>query len=437
MKVLKLSGSEILVGICNKSAPGASLPPSVLLTLPLGSRFEQGSSQVGAAHFCKAASFLSNAYESKLAITREAELRPAPLSATLTRERLLLFATCSQSALASVVNSLAAMAECRNYVEHEFERLRNFVEFEVEQNLLQPLHVAVDSLHHVAFRGGLGNSLFGTKNAARSISKASVETFKQAAIQRRRLRHPISLCFLNADPAQVSRILDHESFLEKVNRLPVVEADAAPEPKERKYFGGELRLSLGNSKVLAVAFPAAHEDSAVAGVAAALLKDTGNVQFSDAELTPWSELKQRAGVSVQTIFESHSDSRLFGYALSFENNVTRSFALEALRTAQRSFASLASSVPKDLLARAKIEAKALRIRTLNDSGRFDALNLLSKELFIGHKITDHESFFSAIDSVSEEHVRQFFASAISQHPSFVAVGNLVELPYADELFVAQ
>ncbi|OWZ70312.1 hypothetical protein AYX14_04277 [Cryptococcus neoformans] len=168
------AGGVNVVGFENK---GPAATSSLTVAIKAGSRYE---TTPGVAHVLKSFAYKATASASALRTAREAELYGGVLSAALTREHLLLSAEFLRGDEEHFLNVLASVLSSSQFYRHELSELvLPVVEAETISSQAIPSTIALDLAHSLAFRRGLGNSLYANKNYPVSID--DVKSFGEAA----------------------------------------------------------------------------------------------------------------------------------------------------------------------------------------------------------------------------------------------------------------
>ena len=191
---------------------------------------------------------------------------------------------------------LSSFITSAKFTRHEFdEYVAPLVAADTEAATSDPATHAIDVAHALAFRSGLGSSLFAP--AHNSITAEDVKSFASASFT----KDNIAIVGTGIDKFTFTKLVE-QSFT-STNASPVVSAPAS------KYFGGETRLKgHGGLQTVFIGFGTAHKSTDIA-VLAAHLSPSPSVKWSKG-LSPLSSLPE--GTSVQTVYLPYSDATLFG-----------------------------------------------------------------------------------------------------------------------------
>ncbi|KAH9440746.1 hypothetical protein Pst134EA_032312 [Puccinia striiformis f. sp. tritici] len=376
------------------------LTASISLFIKAGSRYQPNH---GIAHLLKNSVFKSTQKRSALSLVRETELLGGVLTSSLNREHLILSAEFLKGNDSKLTR-------------HEFhEEVLPGAKSEYTQAQEDPTIVAIDQAHQLAFRGGLGNSLF--INPHLSASHESVIDYARSSFGNTK------------DQAIVSTGIEAERLTELVNQFFIVPTTTSSASSDQKssYHGGEARItSPHGSDTLLVAFKGSEGPSneAVYTVLQHLLgSDPASVKWSNGT-SPFSSLP------VKAFHLSYSDIGLFGILVKAPANQSKTFATQALNEIKK--IANGEGVDKGSINRAALKARFLVASNLENN--LTRTELLGTQSLISPKspsqITD---LYSSYSQVTPDQVIQAAKSIIKSAPTTVAVGNTQELPYFDQL----
>jgi len=195
------------------------------------------------------------------------------------------------------VDVLTSFITSAKFTRHEFEEyVAPLVSSETEAAAHDPASRAIDIAHTLAFRSGLGSSLFAP--AHHDISVADIKSYASAAFT----KGNIAVIGTGIDTATLS------SLVEKA--FANASAGPATSSSVSKYFGGETRLEgHGGPQTAFIGFGTTGNSSAELAALAAHLSPAPSVKWSKG-LSPLSSLPE--GTSVQPVYLPYSDATLFG-----------------------------------------------------------------------------------------------------------------------------
>ncbi|KAG8215156.1 Metalloenzyme, LuxS/M16 peptidase-like protein [Butyriboletus roseoflavus] len=201
---------------------------AVTFLVKAGSRYETSP---GVAHALKNFAFKSTAKRSTLGTVRESELYGGVLSATLSREYIAFKSEFLRGDESFFTSVLASILNTPKFLPHEYtEYVLPVVRDEATAASQSPGTVAVEAAHALAFRNGLGASLFASPHSP--ISLESVKAFAKEA-------------FTSSNVAVVGTGIDSARLAELVDKALADAALPTGSPvtaAPSKYFGGSTRI---------------------------------------------------------------------------------------------------------------------------------------------------------------------------------------------------
>ncbi|OBZ74636.1 Cytochrome b-c1 complex subunit 2, mitochondrial [Grifola frondosa] len=285
-----------------------------------GSRFE---SKPGVAHALKNFAFKSTDKRSTLGTVREAELYGGVLSSSLSREHLAITAEFLRGDEAFFVDVLSSFLTSAKLTRHELtEWVGPVCEAESAAAFSNPATRAIELAHALAFRSGLGSSLFAS--AGTHVSAEDVKAFAASVFG----AGNVAVLGTGINPATLQKLLEKS--------LGSISKTAAPASPASSYFGGETRLDAhGGPETVFIGFGSTGAPSAELAVLAAHLDPTPSVKWSQG-LSPIAA-GVPAGASVQAVLFPYSDATLFGLlvqgATTADVKAAGKAAVAALKTA--------------------------------------------------------------------------------------------------------
>lgn len=195
------------------------------------------------------------------------------------------------------VDVLSSFVTSAKFTRHEFdEYVAPLLAADTEAATSDPGTRAIDTAHGLAFRSGLGVSLFAP--AHNSITAADIQSFASASFA----KDNIAVVGTGIHQSTLSKLVEQSFTL--ANASSVVSSPAS------KYFGGETRLEgHGGPQTVFIGFGSTDADSTGLAALAAYLSPSPSVKWSQG-LSPLSSLPE--GTSVQTVYLPYSDATLFG-----------------------------------------------------------------------------------------------------------------------------
>ncbi|PPQ85756.1 hypothetical protein CVT25_003074 [Psilocybe cyanescens] len=382
---------------------------SVTVLVKAGSRFEP---KEGVANALKNFAFKSTKTRSAIGTVRESELYGGVLYSTLGREHLALTAEFLRADAPYFVDVLTSFVTSAKFTRHEFEEyVAPLVASEAEAAAHDPATRAIDAAHQLAFRSGLGSSLFAP--AHNDITVADIKSYASAA-------------FTKGNIAVVGTGIDQATLASLVEKaFAKAAAGSAASTPASKYFGGETRLeSHGGPQTVFIGFGTTGAPSAELAALSAHLSTTPSVKWSQG-LSPIASLPK--GTSVQPVYLPYSDATLFGLLVQ---GTTTAGVKEAGQAAVAALKAAAKGIKAEELKSAISKAKFAAASAVDT--REGLVNALGSKAFSGSEIS-LESTLSSLDNLGVDAFSKAAASLLSAKPTYVAIGDSHALPYADEL----
>ncbi|KAI0341155.1 LuxS/MPP-like metallohydrolase [Trametopsis cervina] len=382
---------------------------SVTFLVKAGSRFEN---KPGVAHALQNFAFKSTSKRSGLATIRATELYGGVLSSSLSREHLALTAEFLRGDEEYFVDVLSSFITSAKFTRHELlEFVAPVCESEATAAASNPATRAVEIAHGIAFRSGLGAPLLATEHA-----HVDVEGVKSYA----------SSVFGKGNIAVLGTGISQEALTKLVEKsLGSLSASSSPSGTPTAYYGGETRVdSHGAAETVFIGFGATGAPSPELAVLAAHLNPQPSVKWSEGTSPISAGLPK--GASVQTVFLPYSDATFFGLLVQGQTAEDVKTAGKAAVAALKAASSAKAEDVKKAVAKAKFAAA-----TSTDS-RSGLVTVLGSKVLAGASASLSESI-SALDKVDASALSKATSSLLKAKPTYVAVGNITSLPYADEL----
>ncbi|KAI0791108.1 Metalloenzyme, LuxS/M16 peptidase-like protein [Abortiporus biennis] len=382
---------------------------AVTFLVKAGSRFE---TKPGVAHALKNFAFKSTNKRSALGTVRESELYGGVLSSSLSREHLALTAEFLRGDESFFVDTISSFLTDAKFTRHELqEYVAPVCAAESTASASNPASRALELAHIIAFRNGLGSPLFASEH-----SDIVVDNVKEFA----------SSVFSKGNVAVLGTGISQEALSKLVEKtLASLPASAPASSTPTKYFGGESRVeSHGGPQTVFVGFGTTGAPSAELAVLAAHLNPQSSIKW--AESTSPLAAQIPATASVQAVSLPYSDASLFGLIIQGETaedvKVAGKAAVDALKAA--------GSLSGDELKRAVAKAKFAAANAVE--GRSGLVAALGPKVLAGSSASV-QGLVSSYDKVDASAFSQATSTLLKAKPTFVAIGDIQALPYADEL----
>ncbi|TFK73095.1 LuxS/MPP-like metallohydrolase [Pluteus cervinus] len=384
---------------------------AVTVLVKAGSRFEP---KPGVAHALKNFAFKSTTKRSALGTVRESELYGGVLSASLSREHLALTAEFLRGDEAFFVDLLSSFLTSAKFTRHEFEEyVLPIVESDSITAIADPATRAIELAHALAFRSGLGSSLFASPH--NSLTVNDVKSFASSV-------------FTKGNIAVLGTGISQESLSKLVEKsLGHAQPSASAASPASKYHGGETRVEgFGGPQTVFIGFGSSGAPSNELAALAAHLSPQPSVKWSQG-LSPLSKSIPE-GTSVQTVYLPYSDASLLGLLVQGQ---TVAGVKEAGKAAVQALKSAAAGGVQDSDLKKAIAKAKFTTASAVDS-REGLVSLLGSKLLTGSDAS-LASALSSFDALTSATVSKSATALLNSKPTYITIGDIQELPHADEL----
>ncbi|TIB94472.1 LuxS/MPP-like metallohydrolase [Wallemia mellicola] len=391
-----------------KSAFKPSLAGSLNVVFNAGTRFEDNQ---GVANVLKNFAFRNTAERSSLRQVREAEAAGGVLYSTLTRDNLILSTDFLPQHQELFVQILADVVKSTKFTQHEYdEAVKPALQAEFNAAQQNALIQAIDTAHTIAFRRGLGNSLFSASEHPVKLEDVKAYASKVYSAD--------NVAFLSTGPSDIS------SSLSKY--FSGLSSTGQAQTQKSQYFGGEQRLNLpheGHALPSAFISWGSNSSSPAHTVLAELLGSGSNIKWNKG-LSPLAAIEE---ADVKAVNFEYSDASLFGFAVqsSSESNVKK-----ASQKAVEAFKKIAQNGVESTQLQAAIAKSKFNYTLYADSA--DGWKQINGNGLINNNLKSLDQVLGEFDAVSTSSIQQAAADLLKNKVTLVTVGGR-ELPYADEL----
>lgn len=318
----------------------------------------------------------------------------------------------------------------------------------------------MDFAHQLAFRRGLGNSLFASPFL-------EVDAQSAIAFGRSSFANTNGIAVLSNSSLSSSTLKDLVGEFYTGVQAPASSSSPAANltsTEKAKYYGGETRVPMtghghGSTGHFLLALQGGATSAPEYAVLKALLGGEAATKWG-VGTQPFAKLSNVSTYvpSVRAVNLQYSDTGLFGFTVDAKTGEIASLAKQAVAAIKE----VADKGVKDeefkrAVAKAKFEAAtSLEGRVTKQeiigaqvSSRFESgpwhcnwkcllihilpMISLSLQILESGKITSLADAFKALESVSPSKVQEAAKAALKSKPTTVAVGDTHKLPYADEL----
>ena len=352
-------------------------------------------------------------------ITRESELIGANLSSHVTREHIILNAQFLREDLPYFTDLLGEVLTKTKYTHYALpEQVIPLARLEYRAMTKSPSAIAADTIHSLAYRRGLGNTILAESETDMHYSLIKGYAAKSYVKQN------IAIVATGANSAELDQLVS-EHFAD-------VPSGSAAQASESKYFGGEARVpfrsNIGHFVMGFPGAPAAPHAPAEYIILGNLLGGMSSIKWSAGN----SILGQAAaslGSSTKAIANhgAYSDAGLFSIYVMGPTSTVKAAAKAALDALKK----VSEGVNPEELKRAVAQAKfntyaAAEERTLS-------AETIARSLLLQGKTPDIEQIVSELENVTVDQLKKAAKKMLEAKPSVAAVGETHSLPYYDEL----
>ncbi|EPE03746.1 cytochrome b-c1 complex subunit 2 [Ophiostoma piceae UAMH 11346] len=374
----------------------------------------------------EAFAFKNTAKRSALRLTRETELLGGQLTSYHTREAVVLEASFLREHLPYFTELLGEVVAETKFDKHELdEEILPVLHIKQEKYAANPLAIAVDAAHSVAFHTGLGEAVnvSTTSPIGSYLSSSAVAALSTAAYARPNFA-------VVADGAtQVALSKWVEPFFKGTSATPSSQLSSAA----TKYYGGQQRIESTAGNAVVVAFPTSglNAPDAAADVLAALLGGSSSIKW-----TPGFSLlaKAAAGIPGSQITASnqvYSDAGLLTIEIAGLTATDVRKAADAAVAALKSIAT--GTVSKEDLTKAIAKAKFDALVSQEPSSA--AVTAAGTAVLHGAKPFQPATVSKTFDAVTADKLKTLAKKLVDGKASFAAVGDLHVLPFAEDVGV--
>ncbi|RIA99138.1 Metalloenzyme, LuxS/M16 peptidase-like protein [Glomus cerebriforme] len=407
--VVTKSKAGVTVVSIEDNAPASS----VAVVVKAGSRAES-TDNVGVAHFLKNFAFRNTKDKTTFKLTRQAELLGGILSANLTRESLIISSEFLREDLSYFLETLTDVVFKTKYEPYEFRDVKKSVSFERGVAEAIPEVVALDAAHAVAFRHGLGNSLFA--NATTKVtSSEQVKAFSNKV-------------YTAPNITVVGTSVNHKELVSLTDKLFEKVSHTIPStPIPSKYFGGEARIATSGSSHFVLGFegaPIGTSEYTILQVLRAHLDGETHTKWGDG-VTPLAQLANKLkDVQISSFNAGYSDAGLFGIYVSGAPTSIYATARAVAEHLKHVF-----HISKEDFQRAVAKAKYHTAASFDT--RASKIELFGGQILYSGRIIPVSDAIEEFDHVTIEDIKNVAEKLLKSTPTTVALGDIGTLPHSD------
>ncbi|GAA6052687.1 hypothetical protein JCM3770_007174 [Rhodotorula araucariae] len=399
-------------GIAVTAADEGKPTASISIIARAGSRYEPAP---GVAHVLKNSVFKSTNKRSQVRLVRETEALGGVLSTSLSREHLVLTAEFLRGDEAYFAEALGDAISQAKLPLHEYnEEVVPAVQAEYEQLIHTSDVYAFDLAHQLAFRKGLGNSLFASPHTA--VNHSTAVSFAKSSFA----PSNIAVYGSNIEAGKLSALVGE--FFGSSAAAGSIETPAS------QYYGGEVRIPATAHAALdqlLIAFKGAARTEVEYAVLALLLGGEAAVKWGQGS-TPLAKLTT-ASSSAKAFNAAYSDAGLFGISVAAKSADVADVASKAVAALKQAAQGVSDEALKQAVAKAKFAAAAA-LET-----KAGQVSLIGEQVAANGQAPSLDDIFAKLDKVTAESLAKAAKEALASKPTTVAVGNTHTLPYADSL----
>lgn len=294
----------------------------------------------------------------------------------------------------------------------------------LKRYLANPMEMAFNSAHGVAFHRGLGTPLFPSSATplAKYLTADTVAEYAQSA-------------YAKSSFAVVANGASQEDLKKWVGEFFTDAPATAPhalKAEQTKYYGGEERIAHKSGNAMVLAFPGSSSATGPfykpeVAVLAALLGGQTTIKWSPGFSLLSKATQNAPNMYIDTKSTIYSDAGLLTITMAGSASDIKTSApkvIEALKGA-------AEGIDKESFAKAKALAKFKELEFGQETQA--GMELTGAGLVHGDKAYQIDEVAKSVDSVTEEQVKKVAQEALQNKASVSSVGDLYMLPYAEEI----
>ncbi|KAL6442043.1 hypothetical protein ACFW04_002404 [Cataglyphis niger] len=408
-----LSSNKVTVAAIDNTSPITQ----VSIIFKAGSRNETYNTQ-GITHHLRIAAGLSTYRSTTFGITRNIQQLGGNLIATTDRETIAYTLQITRNNLNKALIFLEDVATQQVFkpweIADQLPRLR------YESSMIPETTRVMELLHKVAYRTGLGYSLYSPK---RQLGKINTEA----------LQHFVNTWFTGSNCAIVATGVPLSDICEFASNLNVCSNDNENCAETAKYHGGEIRKERSSQlSTVAVAVEAAGLNKEKDALAFAVLQRAicsgPRVKWGSSVSPLQKEVWSAANTdqfAITAFNASYSDSGLFGFVLSSVPDC-------AYSTTEAATAYLRSPKLSDAdITRGKTTLKAEILYAADNEPAL--LENLGQQAILKKRTYQPSTLVAEVDKVTASDVKSVAEKLCSGKLSLAAIGDLSNVPYVDEL----
>jgi ubiquinol-cytochrome c reductase core subunit 2 len=343
-----------------------------------------------------------------------------------TRESLIVEAKFLREDLPYFTELLGEVISQTKYTPHEYhEEVEPVIKLSQKKLLADVSELAINSAHRLAFHKGLGTPLYSSSSTllTKYLNEDSIHSFALSAYA----KPNISVVANGSSQAELTKWVG-EFFTHVPSSSSTLESETT------KYYGGEERIAHDSGNTMVIAFPGS--SSVAAGgsykpeiaVLSALLGGKSSIKWSPGFSLLAKAASSFPGASAATSHFAYSDAGLLTIQLGGSAGSIRGTSVEAFK-ALKSISE--GSINMEDFTKAVALAK---YRALDEGQNIEAgLVSTGAGLVHGGKHFQIDEIGKSVESVSADKLKSTAKALLEGKATVSAVGDLHELPYAEEI----
>ncbi|ODV83603.1 hypothetical protein CANARDRAFT_214303 [[Candida] arabinofermentans NRRL YB-2248] len=222
----------------------------------------------GLSHLLSSSNFLSTSNKSGLRLKRESELLGGSYNSILTRDDIILESSFLKENLPFFINSLSDVLSKPSFKKHEFNEITKPYVLNYYETLKNDSKFnALEELHSISFRKGLGNSLY--YSGLKSISIDDISSFAKSIY----IQSNIEIETTNIIESDLNNFIKNSSL----NELPIESSIKLTEQKS--YNGLESRIPKSGLTTVLFGKPIENKDFKTYSLLSSFLKTKFESEF--------------------------------------------------------------------------------------------------------------------------------------------------------------
>ena len=290
-------------------------------------------------------------------------------------------------------------------------------------------HLSVASAHGIAFHRGLGEPVHPTSSTplTKYLSAEAIGAYSTLAYN----KPNVAVVANGAEQNELAKWVGE--YFSGLRSQPLQDIPSLIGTEQTKYYGGEERIAHASGNALTLAFPGS---SSLTGgfykpeiaVLAALLGGQSSIKWTPGFSLLAKVAREHPGVDIHTSSSIYSDAGLLHTTITGPPAAVAEAAFETVLTIKK---IAAGEISTEDIKKAKAQArfKELEYGQENMAG----LELTGAGLVQDGKPYQLDESAKKIESVTEAQVRDAAKALLEFKASVSAVGDLFQLPYADEI----